>query len=579
MRRTVAFLLVLLCLGYLGLDRAWLAADEGIQTTDAAYHFSRVAALRAKLLGTVASGGFDGQRYGGLVYYAAALVSLVTGLAPARLLMGLAVLLRPLLVVGIYRLGWELGREGQRETTGLLAAALALMLPGLVNYGRVLVLDLPLTVAVAWAVGFALTALRLEHEGSPPAQARLGFVLCVVGALLIKFNALAFLLGPAWVIARQSLRRAWQDRRKTLGTTAALLGAGALVAMAGLLLGARGDALQRTLVEATWPGALLFGYLPEGSASTFLGDWFAASRAHSWEATYYTWLQTLSPPWALAGGASFFWFFGRRHGCEDPLGHSQRDLAFWWFIVPVLGVVFVLRGLYDERYVLPLLPLTAALIATAAMDLRPPWLRRGLVALALLGGALNHGFVHHDVWPTARPLACVFLPAWADSERVGDELWTCFAYPEYRFMDRAATPSHLDINVADVDDLMEPIRDALDRPLRAVFLDDLYDVFYALFQESLLSDAPVLQHQHMLLLTDCWDREHMRAVFETADEVENQILLADVVVMRWGTPTDGHGLRGKRCEVFWKNRERFEDAGEASMPDGTAVRVWRAVGR
>jgi len=576
MRVSVVLVLAVLSLGWLGLDAAWLAADHGIQETDAAYHFSRVAGVRAKLLGVDPTGGFDGQRYGALVYWLAGVLSLGVGIEPARLLLALAVLLRPLTVVGFFFLGSELARPDRRTATGLLTAALAPLLPGLVNYGRVLVLDLPLTVAVTWAAVFGLRAVRAGVDGRSRRRDLWTFGGLSAVALLIKLNAVAFLLAPAWVALRPDLKRLWGDprrRRAVLGGGAALL----VVLGAGLLLGTRGEAIRRTLTEATWPGALVFGYVPDGSVGRFVGDWLGTSLDHSWEAAYFTWLQTLTPPLCLVGLASYVWYFARRYGCEDPVGHPQRDVAFWWFLVPVVFVVLLLRGLYDERYVLPLLPLTAALIAAAVMDLRG-W-RRGLgVGVLLLGGALNHAWVHHDWWPTSRPLACAHVPAWTTSERVGGTLWACLGYPEYQFMDRLATPEPLPPDADAVSALLAPVRAARGEPLRAVFLDEAYGLFYAMHQQSLLADDPLLLEEHALLVTECWDTEQMRAMFREAEEVERQILAADVVVMRLGSRDDGSpGLRGKRCAFFWSHRDRFEDAGEAPMGDGTVMRVWRRV--
>ena len=580
MRALVVIVLALLSVVYVGLDQVWLSTDEGIQTTDAAYHFSRIAALRAKLLGLEQTTGFDGQRYGGLVYYLAAAISLFTGLSPERLLFALNLLLRPLLVCALYRLGWEFATPPRRVWAGLLSASFALLLPGLVNYGRVFVLDLPLTVAVAWAIVCALTALRAQAEADPRGLALVGLGLCSGAALLIKLNAVAFLVGPLWVVFRSDLRQMWSRRpqRAAMGATAA--GIVLLSLTSAVISGSRGEALQRTLKEATWPGALIFGYVPEGSAHLFARDWLQASLNQGWEAAYYTWLQTLTPPWALLALPAFVWFFGRRHGCTHRLGHNQRDLAFWWFILPTLSVTLGLRGLYDERYVLPLLPLTAALIACTMVDLRPRWLRRLAMVAILTGGALNHGYVHHDVWPTSRPLACATVAGWGDSERVGDELWACLSYPKYSFMDRSASPRQLDLPIDAIQAVLAPLREETGTPLRAVFLDDLYEVFYRLFQSSLLEEKPLLRHEDVLLVTNCWDQDSMTAMFETHEEVNRQIRAADVVLMRYGSKGDGNGpLLGRRCEVFWTQTVWFDDLGEVELPDGTSVRMWRKLRR
>ncbi len=571
----VLALLMLLAAVHVGLDARWLAADEGVQFTDAAYHLSRVVALRQGLEGQVAlDSAFDGQRYGGLVYYVAAAMSWVTGLEPGRLLLGLAILLRPLLLLATWRIGFELGRDGTRVATGLLAALVLGFLPGFVNYGRVLVLDLPLAAAVAWAAGFALMALRAQRDGDEPAErkAALGFGVASGAALLIKLNALVFLIGPLWVAGRASqLRR--PGRRERLAALATLLGVA--VVAAGLLLGARGRALRRTLAEATWPGAILFGFLPQGTLDNVGWDWWTDTTDQAWEATYYTLLQTLSPPWTLIALAALVWFFGRRFGCLDPLARDQRDLAFWWLILPIVGVLAVLRGLYDERYLLALLPLVAGVIASMVLDLPGRVLRWGAVGLLLVGGSVNSAMIHQDALPTARPLACTTVEGWATSQRAARELWLCAAYPEYWFMDRPSRPVHEDWQQDAIEEALTPVRAARGEPLRAVFLDETYPVFYRTFQRSLLG-PDLLRHQDMLLVTECWNDEWMRSVFETTEQVERQIEAADVVLMRFGQTSDpkDRALRGRRCDVFWEQREWFDEAADLPLPDGTSIRIW-----
>ena len=572
MSRRVLALLLLLSAVHVGLDARWLAADEGVQFTDAAYHLSRIVALRQGLEGVDdLAGGFDGQRYGGLVYSAAAAVSWVTGLEPGPLLLGLALLLRPLLFLATWRIGYELGPAQRRTEAGFLAAIVLGFLPGFVNYGRVLVLDLPLAAAIAWAAAGALTALRAQRDGDPAAERRAwaGYGAAAVAALLIKLNALAFLIGPLWVAARRSQLRRPGDRRWLLGGAVSVIAAAAV-----LLLGPRGPALRRTLVEATWPGAALFGFLPQGTLRALPWDWFTDVSDQAWEATYYTVLQTLSPPWTVVAVIACAWFFLRRSGCHDPLGHDQRDLAFWWLFLPAFGVLVVLRGLYDERYILPLLPLVAGIVAATLTDLGRR-LRWGVVAILLVGGTVNSAMIHHDALPTARPLGCTTVHGWAIAQRADPELWLCLAYPEYWFMDRPSRPVHEDWQQDAVVDALRPLRAARGAPLRAVFLDTTYPIFYRTFQASLLGPA-LLRHEDMLLVTECWNDAWMTSVFEGPAEVDRQIGRADVVVMRFGAPDDPNDrvLRGRRCDVFWSQREWFDVAADLPLPDGTSWRIW-----
>ena len=571
----VLALLMLLAAVHVGLDARWLAADEGVQFTDAAYHLSRVVSLRQGLDGVAAlDSAFDGQRYGGLVYYVAAAMSWLTGLQPGPLLLGLAALLRPLLFVATYRIGFELGRPPLRVATGAFAAVVLGFLPGFVNYGRVLVLDLPLAAAVAWAAGFALRALRAQADGLEPDEQRavVGLGVATGLGLLIKLNALVFLLGPVWVVARGSQLRRRGPRELGIALALGLAGLGTATA---LLVGPRGEALRRTLVEATWPGAILFGFLPQGTLGAAPWDWWTDMTDQAWEATYYTLLQTLSPPWTLLGLLAVIWFFARRRGCVEPLARDQRDLAFWWLVLPILGVLAVLRGLYDERYMLPLLPLLAGVVSVAVFDLPGRAGRWGAVALLVLGGSLNSAMIHFDAFPTARPLACTTVQGWAISQRAQRELWLCAAYPEYWFMDRPSRPVHEDWRQEGVMQALRPLRAARGEPLRAVFLDETYPVFYRTFQSSLLG-PPLLRHEDMLLITECWNEAWMTSVFETPAEVERLIGLADVVVMRFGQTADpsDRALRGRRCDVFWDQREWFDVAADLPLPDGTSIRIW-----
>jgi len=579
--RTLLALLALTAV-HLLVTTAWLGLDEGVQYTDAAYHYSQVAELAR-----AAEDGAEGlrlraqtdenQRYGGVWYGVAVAISAGTGLHPARLILGCAALLIPLLLFGVYVVGWEFGRPDRREATGLVAAAVVGLLPGIFNYTRVFVLDLALAVAVTWGIAAILAALRAVREDRRPTLALAGVWIAFALAAGIKLNALAFLAGPLWVLARPFLRDRFARGRRRLLLELGALGAFGAGAVGWLLLGPRGPAIRRTIVEATWPGAAV-EYVRNGAVGELPGHWFGHLRDASWDVAYTTALSTLGPVWALVALAAFVWYFARRYGCEDPAGRIERDLAFWWFTPPALLVVAFLRGLYDERYVLPLLPLVAVLIAASALDSAR---RARPVAAAglLLYGAVNYAFVSFPVLPTLRPLACLTVPGWAPDSRSGPELWLCGLYPEYRFLERTTTPQRPDPVIASIERRLRPERARVGRPLKAVFLDDLNETFYRLYQRDLFG-ASLLEHEDALLVHQCWDERWMTAVFETPLQVERILADADVVLMRHGTPSSGaeRAVRGRRCIVFWRQAENFVLGGSDPVGDGTEVRFYLRVG-
>ncbi len=580
-RRVLVFLLVLSGLQVLA-TAAWLRLDEGVQFTDAAYHYSQVVELRGALLGgadelAALPGQGERQRYGFVWYAVAAGVSLVTGPQAGPLLTGLCALLWPALIFGAFLLGAELAPAGRRETAGVLSALLAGAIPGIFNYSRVLVLDLPLAVAVLWAAWLLLRLLRLEPG---PARRRHAWAAGAVALLAvgIKVNALAFVAGPAWVALRPALRRLWRDdRRRLLAGLGAGLLAGLLVA-AWLLLGSRGDALVETFTDATWPGKAL-DYRAAGTLAEYPGDWARGAWSHSWQVAYFTILQTFTPPLLAVTVLAYGWYFGRRRGCEEPVARAQRDAMFWWWLVPVAGLLLLLRGLYDERYIVPLLPQAAAVIAVALVEL--PWasVRRLLIALVLAGAACTFAFVSFDFWPAVRPLSCATVPGWTTDDRVGGELWLCLAYPDYRFMDRPAEPARENWGIEALEAELMPERDRLGRPLDAVFLDDLYGLFYRMFQRD-LHRGDLLRHQDMLLVTDCWDEDLLTSMHGSVAALRETIRQADVVFVRWGEPGagDDRAVRGRRCRIDWNDDGGFELGGTTRLTDGTSLR-WYLNGR
>jgi hypothetical protein len=381
-------------------------------------------------------------------------------------------------------------------------------------------------------------------------------------------------LGPSLALFWPKLRGAWDTDRRRGATWVSAAGVVVFAGIAAwLLTGRRGPALRETITEATWPGTF-FSYLNEGTLSEFPGHYLGAVWGLSWEMTYYTILQSLTPLLAVPALLAYLWYFARRRGCEDPGARTQRAAMFGWFIVPVLGLLLGLRGLYDERYLLPLLPQVAALLAVSLVELRG---RKGAAALGatlLVAGTLNFTFISFDFLPSVRPIACLNLPGWTATDRVGGSLWTCAAYPEYRFMDRPSKPDRQDWGHERIEAILKKERLRLERPLRAVFLDDLYDLFYRAFQRDLLGGG-LYRHEDMLLITRCWDEDWVRAVWGSTEELSATIAEADVLLMRYGSLSEPNGdtaLRGRRCTVF--NQQQFRVAEELPLLDGTSLKIY-----
>jgi hypothetical protein len=576
LRRGALALVGFLAVLHVVANGLWLRADEGIQFTDAAYHYSQVIELRDGLFGDAEetarwASRDDRQRYGELWYHVAVAVSALTGPAAGRLLLGLSFLLWPALLIAGFRLGEELAPRDRALGGGVVGGAVVGLLPGLFNYTRVLVLDAPLAAAVAWAIVGLLGVLRAEDEGRSTRKAWLlaGAAACV--ALAIKANAAAFLVGPWLVAAWPGLRRRWvADRRSVLWVAGSGLAAAGLVGL-WMVWSHRARALWTTARDATWPGKA-FDYAAADNLSAWPGDWAAAAWGHSWEVAYFTILQTFSPPVLLVCVGSIVWFFARRRGCEEPLAHAQRLLVFAAWIVPAVGVTVFLRGLYDERYVLPALPLAAGVVACALTEVPKRAPRLVLIGGVLLGGALNFLWISFDVLPTTRPLACATVHGWADTDRVGRSLWLCGGYPDYHFMDRPSEPAWSNWPLSELENELFGLRDLRQRPLRAVFLDQLYGLFYRAHQRDLLR-GDLFDADSMLLITHCADDAWMASMFGSVAAVEEVIAEADVVVLRYGSPTGGGpAILGRRCSVFWPQQDRFEPGGALELDDGTEVR-------
>jgi hypothetical protein len=543
-------------------DAIWQSRDEGIAFTDAAFHWGEALDWRLAwergidgVRDTLAEG--ERQRYGVLLHALLGALSFASGIEPARMSFLLALIVLPALGFGAYHLGREYGPEAGRDQRGVLAVALLIGFPAVANYSRVVILDLALAACSTVAIACALAAMR----GAP--RAGVGFVVATLLGLATKANVLLFVAGPGLLAFSPGGLRALRARPlRTL-----LIAASVLIA-AAFALSRRAPALLRTAAESTWPGALL-GYAREGTLRDWPGDVAQAAFARAFEIAYYAATQTLGPPMLL--GAIVL--------LAVPANAERPARALRWAVLPgALTVWLLLRDLYDERYVLPLLPPLAAALALAMQSL-PRRARQVTVVLWLGFAVVQHLCSSFDVLPSLRPLACVTLPGFGHSERVGDSLWACALYPRYRFMDRAAHAHREDWGEDRIEAALASARKQAGRPLRAVFLDDLYEPFYRLHQRDRLREArgdrPLLRHEDDLLLTRCWDEAWMRSVFETRSQVESMLREADVLLFRWGEPRDGpdRAVRGRRCEVAEPLLAAFRHEADLPLEDGTAIRV------
>lgn len=555
-------------------DQRWLLADEGVQFTDAAFHWAQVAerwgALQQGPAAIAAlSASDEQQRYGALYYWLSAGLAQVFGPEPAALLRSWSPLLWLSLVGLVAGIGHELGPPGRRRWTALCAASAVPLLPGLFDYTRVFVLDVPLTIGVLLTNLGALRAVRTPQRRAPWALTAAGAML----ALAIKVNALAFILGPVFVALRQA-------RRQTLGGRTHWWPLLAIAAAASaILVGSRGAHVLETALDATWPGQAV-AYASLGILHELPGHWWASVRTQGGEVLYYTLLQTLLPFWVALSVLASVWFFGRRAGCVDPLARTQRLAIFWWLVPGPTFAVLLQRSLYDERYLLPVVPLTAILVATSLADIGPTVLR-WLGACAILGvGALlavHHGFG----WASVRgPLWCRTIEGPWDGPRVTATIDLCALYPEPTFLDRPARPRTDPWPTQVLEDRLAAASSALGRPLSAVFLDDLYELFYRVHQRDTLAlvrgESPVFDPASALLLDRCWDEGALRDGHGSVARIDDRIAESDVVVMRWGArPGKDQILRGRRCLPFWAQQHRFVLGGEVPLRDGTAVRFYQ----
>ncbi|ERN43204.1 4-amino-4-deoxy-L-arabinose transferase [Rubidibacter lacunae KORDI 51-2] len=281
-----------------------------------------------------------------------------------------------LLLIAVYGVGVQL--FGPR--TGLWAAGICTLLPGLYRYRTEFLLDVPVAAAVALGL-WLLTAWRVRSQPGTIASARsirpalawwlaLALGLALGSAILIKQTVLLFLCVPiAWLLVASLWQRQWQRVGQLV--------LGAIVAVAIAYPWYRTNWL---LVLTGSKRATLDAAIAEGDP--------ALTSPEAW--LYY--LQVLplllSVPLIvvpLAGWLRALW-----RDRAKPAGSPHIAAAWRWLAVLLVGgyLLCSLNVNKDARYILPLLPVLSIVLARGLLH----WgwrVRWSAIALSALLMVLN----------------------------------------------------------------------------------------------------------------------------------------------------------------------------------------------
>ena len=335
MKRLFWPLLALLWLLSTVLDRRWLALDQRLPSWDQADYLNS-ALDHGRALGLLPGGSWQGwpalldhsPKIPPLASLVNGTVMAVSGDSPDQAAWSLS-LWFGLLLVGVAL--W--GRQWQGPGLGLLAALFCVVAPGLAEWRVDYVLEIPLCAGCIWAQW--LLGRWLRPSGATWIAALLA-ALAIASALLIKQSALLVLLGPAlWavVVGLQERKRRWQ-----------------LVASFGFVLALVAPWLGHNLITAIGGTnrATLESAAREGDPNaTSLAGWL-------W---YPQRLPGLIGQIPLIGGLAGAVVAARRPSW--PRG----DGAWLWFVVLSGWLLTTLSPNKDPRYLAPLLPLLALLLA------------------------------------------------------------------------------------------------------------------------------------------------------------------------------------------------------------------------
>ena len=289
------------------------------------------------------------SHYPFLAHYPLALAALIFG-SPEVSARAANVVYFVALLVSVY----GIGRRCHGRQAGLLAAALVSLMPAVYGGWRTIGLDYPSLCATPLAIWALLSCRDFSDR-----RASLAFGLAAGLATLLKAQSLFFIAGPAaFVIGRAALAGYRGDRAhlRELAVGVALAAA-AFTALTAIWWGGRiGYFMEQLHSHATGEGMHHY----EGDISLWGGvKYYAASFSY------------LVPGVAIIAAAALTPLF---------LKHSRhRAVVLLWFFFPlVVHIVFKLR---HYRYLFPLVPALALVLAVGVVSLKPRW--RGSAAGAL----------------------------------------------------------------------------------------------------------------------------------------------------------------------------------------------------
>ena len=357
-RHLDALLLGFFALVHLVTTMLWLRVDEidMMRVPDEFAHYVGLSNLHAALSLDPLEGALNSLR---LIYnnnttlfaqYPRALAGLLLG--PSLLVFRAAnVVYQVVLLVSVY----HIGRRCHGRQAGLLAAALVTLAPAAYGGARSVGVDYPAMCLIALAV-----AMLLRSDGFRRLPDAVGFGACAGLAILVKGQSVLFLVWPAAYVLGRAV---WLGRREGRGDLIRPLGGGGLAVLVGLLVssvwwaGRVGD--MALVMGGHASGAGLEDVA--GDVSLFGGVLLYAESLP----------MVLSAPIALAALLALPAFF---RWCR----HRWEVLA--WVVPPL--VVHVLLSARDPRYIFPLVPAAALVLAVGLCSLGP---RLRSVSAALVG--------------------------------------------------------------------------------------------------------------------------------------------------------------------------------------------------
>ena len=403
-------LLALLWLLSTAADRLWLGLDQRLPSWDQADYLNS-ALDHGRALGLVLGGGWQGwQALLDLSPKIPPLASLVNGTVlalagdhPDQASWALA-LWFGLLLLGVALWGRQLGGAA----LGLLAALACVLAPGLAELRVDFVLEIPLCAGCVWALW--LLGRWQRPEGGRWLQA-LWAAAAIAAALLIKQSALLVLLLPAlWAGAcgLAQRRRRWQVLA-ALGLVLALVMPWLLHNLISVVSGTNRATLESAAREGDPNATSLAGWLWYPQRLPGLIGWLPL----------------------LLGGAGGLVYVARgwRRPNADDRWLLGSFLAGWLFTS--------LSPNKDPRYIAPLLPLLALLLARGWQQLwaalPPRWgtllLGGGLVAAAGVSAAERRSAIEPSSSPP-QPLEAIVSELQADQPNLPRTLIVVPSRPE-----------------------------------------------------------------------------------------------------------------------------------------------------